>query len=543
MRNHAAAGARLDVDAAILFSDILVPLPGMGVDVAFNPGPQLARTIRAERDVTALRVPDPHETTPFVLDAVRLIRASSADACRSSGLPARRSRWRRTWSRAAGSKSFSAIKRCSSAHQRTARPPARASAPTRWRAISSAQVEAGAQAAMLFDTWAGLLAPADVRTFALPLCAARRRGGAASRGPRASAGTCRSSTTPGDAAGWIDGVPEIGADVIGLDWRMGLDAARAASGLRWRCRAISIRRFCSARARSSERLGCSAPRSARRRGRTMRRGPAAGHIFNLGSWHPAADAARSCAAAGRHRAGTDGGSLMPRRPPAAAARPLRATRSLRRRSTCPLDLLRRYDRPGPRYTSYPTAVEFHDGFDEAAYRDRLAEAAAHAGRPAVALPAPAVLPGALLVLRLHGHHHARSTRSRRATSTTCSREIAMLADALGRPPARRAVPLGRRHADVLSRCAQMAALHGDGRAALRRRSPGAEVAIEVDPRVTTHEQLALLRDLGFNRLSFGVQDFDARGAGGHQSRPARGRRRAPCSTTPAGSASSRSTST
>ncbi|HEY7515326.1 MAG TPA: coproporphyrinogen III oxidase, partial [Vicinamibacteria bacterium] len=41
----------------------------------------------------------------------------------------------------------------------------------------------------------------------------------------------------------------------------------------------------------------------------------------------------------------------------------------------PADLLRKYDRPGPRYTSYPTAVEFHAGFDEPAYRRRLAEAA------------------------------------------------------------------------------------------------------------------------------------------------------------------------
>ena len=42
--------------------------------------------------------------------------------------------------------------------------------------------------------------------------------------------------------------------------------------------------------------------------------------------------------------------------------------------SAPLDLLRRYDRPGPRYTSYPTAVEFHDGFREREYRERLAEA-------------------------------------------------------------------------------------------------------------------------------------------------------------------------
>src|SRR5918994_7116736 len=49
--------------------------------------------------------------------------------------------------------------------------------------------------------------------------------------------------------------------------------------------------------------------------------------------------------------------------------------------SAPLDLLRRYDRPGPRYTSYPTAVEFHDDFGDGAYRERLARAAALPHQP------------------------------------------------------------------------------------------------------------------------------------------------------------------
>ena len=65
---------RLGVDAAILFSDILVPLPGMGVQVEFTPGPQLDRVVRSAADVAALRVSDPHESTPYVLEAIRLLR-------------------------------------------------------------------------------------------------------------------------------------------------------------------------------------------------------------------------------------------------------------------------------------------------------------------------------------------------------------------------------------------------------------------------------------------------------------------------------------
>ncbi len=58
-------------------------------------------------------------------------------------------------------------------------------------------------------------------------------------------------------------------------------------------------------------------------------------------------------------------------------------------SQCAAARLQRYDRPGPRYTSYPTAVEFTDRFDEAAYRGRLEAAAAIAGRATVALRPPA----------------------------------------------------------------------------------------------------------------------------------------------------------
>ena len=63
---------RLDVDAAILFSDILLPLPGMGIGVEFNPGPVIARPVRSRADVDALRVPDAREALPEVLEAVRL---------------------------------------------------------------------------------------------------------------------------------------------------------------------------------------------------------------------------------------------------------------------------------------------------------------------------------------------------------------------------------------------------------------------------------------------------------------------------------------
>jgi oxygen-independent coproporphyrinogen-3 oxidase len=170
----------------------------------------------------------------------------------------------------------------------------------------------------------------------------------------------------------------------------------------------------------------------------------------------------------------------------------------------PIDLLRRYDRPGPRYTSYPTAVEFHERFDQDAYRDRLADAATHGDEPlSLYMHLPfcrerCTFCGCMVVI----------TQKREVSERYLAylhREIEMLAGALG--PRRRIVQYhwGGGTPTYLS-VPQMAALHAEVTRHFRL-EPGAEIAIEVDPRVTSHEQLALLRELGFNRLSLGVQDM------------------------------------
>ena len=181
--------------------------------------------------------------------------------------------------------------------------------------------------------------------------------------------------------------------------------------------------------------------------------------------------------------------------------PPAATPALR---SAPLDLLRRYDRPGPRYTSYPTAVEFHDGFTESDYRRRLADAAQAPGDPLslyVHLPfcrERCSFCGCMVIIT---KKHEVATRY----LDFLGREVAMLADALGRR--RRVVQYhwGGGTPTYLT-LAEMEVLHGTV-ARHFEVQPGAEVAIEVDPRVTSPEQLALLRQLGFNRVSFGVQDF------------------------------------
>ncbi len=167
-------------------------------------------------------------------------------------------------------------------------------------------------------------------------------------------------------------------------------------------------------------------------------------------------------------------------------------------------LLRQYDRPGPRYTSYPTAVEFNDAFDASAYAGRLDAAAAADDEPLslyVHLPfceARCSYCGCMVIITQKREVAARYL-------TYLEREIAMLAEALG--DRRRVL---QHHwgggtptyldPDQIRRLDAIVTRHFEIDA-------DAEKAIEIDPRVTTREQLDLLRRLGFNRLSMGVQDF------------------------------------
>src|SRR5450759_3848972 len=167
-------------------------------------------------------------------------------------------------------------------------------------------------------------------------------------------------------------------------------------------------------------------------------------------------------------------------------------------------LIKRYDRPGPRYTSYPSAVEFHEGFDEVAYRERLAAAGAAAGDP--------------LSLYVHVPFCEErcaycgcaviATRKREVADTYLeylAREIRMLASRLG---ARRRVVQYHWGGGTPTYLTPAQIVRLD--AVVRRHfdiASDAECAIEIDPRVTTREQITLLRRLGFNRLSLGIQDF------------------------------------
>lgn len=180
-------------------------------------------------------------------------------------------------------------------------------------------------------------------------------------------------------------------------------------------------------------------------------------------------------------------------------------------------LVRQYDKPGPRYTSYPTAVEFNDRFDERCYRERLETASQRHYDP--------------LSLYLHlPFCEARCSYCGCAMIAPRNREVA-----------KKYLPYLDKEMSLVAAALKgrnrVLQLHWGGgtptyfssdelralRAAVARYfdvDPAAECAIEIDPRVTTGDQLTTLRELGFNRLSMGVQDLEAEvqaAIGRHQS--------------------------
>jgi len=170
------------------------------------------------------------------------------------------------------------------------------------------------------------------------------------------------------------------------------------------------------------------------------------------------------------------------------------------------DLLAKYDRPGPRYTSYPTAPHFSPDFDEAAYRERLTVAAS---RPDEALSMYVHLPFCEQRCTFCGCNVVISPRRgpEQPYLEALAAELDLLQAALGHRRRLSQLHWGGGTPTYLSpaQCEELFT-------SITSRFPltdDAEVALEIDPCVTTMEHLATLRRLGFNRISMGLQDLEA----------------------------------
>jgi len=208
------------VDAAIIFSDILVVPQAMGMTLTVDEGvgPRFHDPLRTPADFDRLREIDPEADLGYMLDALRLARRQLAGRVPLIGFAGA------PWTLASymveggGSKSFAVAKRL------LVEDPARAHALLERlaRAVGAflkAQVAAGAQVVQLFDSWAGALGPDDFRTFCLPYLARAAR-------IAKEAGAPVIAFAPGASWALEEIADATGADVVGVDWHVGAAEAR-----------------------------------------------------------------------------------------------------------------------------------------------------------------------------------------------------------------------------------------------------------------------------------------------------------------------------
>jgi uroporphyrinogen decarboxylase len=198
---------RHDVDAAVMFTDIMFPILGMGVDVELveNVGPVIAEPVRDRGAVDRLVVPEPEETVPTILEAVRLVRSGpfTVAGYLIEGKPSR---------------DFLAVKAMMYSEPATWHSLMEKLTETSARYVA-AKARAGADVIQVFDSWVGALSPSDYEEFVAPYSS---RILAAVDIPTIHFGT--------GTATLLQCMAEAGGDVIGLDWRVPLDRGWAEVG-------------------------------------------------------------------------------------------------------------------------------------------------------------------------------------------------------------------------------------------------------------------------------------------------------------------------
>ena len=208
---------RLEVDAAILFSDLLLPLEPMGLPFDFikGEGPQIERPIESPADIDALRDFEPEVSLAHVLQAIRLIKQELADRVPLIGFVGAPFTLASYAIEGGHSNNFARTKSLMYGH------------PEAWHRLCdrlatmaagylTAQIDAGVDAVQVFDSWVGALGAADYREFVMPHTQ-RIFQAVDRRVPTLHFGT--------GTAAILGELKEAGGDVIGVDWRMPIDLA------------------------------------------------------------------------------------------------------------------------------------------------------------------------------------------------------------------------------------------------------------------------------------------------------------------------------
>lgn len=207
---------RLGVDAAILFSDILIPVEAMGMHLEFSDkkGPLLREPIRTKSALERLIIPDTEDSMPFVLETIRILRRKlNVPLIGFSGAPFTLA----TYVIEGGStKSFVNTKRMMFQN------PALFNAVMEKLTLTvisylTSQIKAGAQAVQIFDSWVGILSPEDYDEYVLPHI-------------KKAISELKKGGVPviyfvNECAGLLTSIKKTGADVIGIDWRIDMKEA------------------------------------------------------------------------------------------------------------------------------------------------------------------------------------------------------------------------------------------------------------------------------------------------------------------------------
>ena len=209
---------RFPLDAAILFNDIMTPLPAMGVDIDFDPGPVIREPVRTPEAVRRLRVPTGEEVAPFVADAVRLVRQEcTVPLIGFAGAPLTLAAY--LVQGRGGSASYPEFRAWLARNPELARDLLDKLTDVSIEYLRM-QVEAGAQAIQIFDSWAGIHHERGYAEFGVPYAARVLNALGGLRVPRIYL-----------AVGASHLYPQIGtlpAEVVSVDWRCGLNRCRLA---------------------------------------------------------------------------------------------------------------------------------------------------------------------------------------------------------------------------------------------------------------------------------------------------------------------------
>ncbi len=207
---------RLGVDAAILFSDILIAVEAMGMHLEFSDkkGPVLNDPVRTKSAVDRLIIPDTEDSMPFVLETIRILRSTlKVPLIGFSGAPFTLATY---MIEGGGTKTFVHTKKTMFQNPGLFHLLMEKITATVISYLAS-QIRVGAQAVQLFDTWAGTLAPEDYREFVLPYV-------------RRAVVELKKEGVPviyfvNECASLLKEIRKSGADVIGIDWRVDLKDA------------------------------------------------------------------------------------------------------------------------------------------------------------------------------------------------------------------------------------------------------------------------------------------------------------------------------